>query len=71
MKIAIAGGTGLVGTMVVELAEAAGHQVVVLARGRGTDLETGHGVTATLVPPCAPSEGSVCIGLEGMTRNAT
>lgn len=48
MKIAIAGGTGLVGTLVVELAEAAGHQVVVLARGRGTDLETGHGVTAAL-----------------------
>jgi uncharacterized protein YbjT (DUF2867 family) len=36
MKIAIAGGTGLVGTLVVELAEAAGHQVVVLARGRGS-----------------------------------
>ena len=48
MRIAIAGGTGLIGTMVVELAEAAGHQVVVLARSRGIDLEGGDGVTAAL-----------------------
>ena len=46
MRIAVAGGTCLIGTMVVELAEAASHRVVVLARGRGVDLERGDGVTA-------------------------
>jgi uncharacterized protein YbjT (DUF2867 family) len=48
MRIAIAGGTGLIGAMVVELVEAVGHQVVVLARSRGMDLEGGDGVTAAL-----------------------
>jgi len=38
MKIAVAGGTGLVGGLVVRAAEERGHEVVVLARSRGTDL---------------------------------
>ncbi len=38
MRIAIAGGTGLVGTHVARLAEAAGHDVLVLSRSTGTDL---------------------------------
>jgi uncharacterized protein YbjT (DUF2867 family) len=48
MRIAIAGGTGLVGTMAVEMAEAAGHRVTVLARARGTDLVAGHGLEKAL-----------------------
>lgn len=44
MRIAVAGGTGLVGTMVVEIARAAGHEVVVLARSRGVDLFRGTGL---------------------------
>jgi len=48
MRIAVAGGTGLIGTMVAEIALAAGHQVVVLARGRGVDLVVGDGLTAAL-----------------------
>ena len=48
MRIAIAGGTGLVGTMAVERAEAAGHRVTVLARARGTDLVADHGLGKAL-----------------------
>lgn len=38
MHVAVAGGTGTVGAHVVELAEAAGHEVTVLARSTGVDL---------------------------------
>lgn len=48
MKIAVAGGTGLMGSLVVEIAEADGHDVVVLARSRGVDLVTGEGLDAAL-----------------------
>ncbi|MET0928582.1 MAG: NAD(P)H-binding protein [Aeromicrobium sp.] len=49
MRIAVAGGTGLIGTLVVEIAESDGHEVVVLARSRGVDLVTGAGLDAALV----------------------
>ncbi|MET1037692.1 MAG: NAD(P)H-binding protein [Aeromicrobium sp.] len=48
MRIAVAGGTGLMGSLVVELAAADGHEVVVLARSRGVDLVTGDGVETAL-----------------------
>lgn len=38
MKIAVAGGTGVVGTMVVEQLRARGHEPVVLSRSKGVDL---------------------------------
>ncbi|WP_394550669.1 SDR family oxidoreductase [Agromyces sp. MMS24-JH15] len=38
MKIAVAGGTGLLGSRVVGLARERGHEVVVLARSAGIDL---------------------------------
>ena len=38
MRIAVAGGTGLVGRMVTEAVTAAGHDPVVLARSTGVDL---------------------------------
>jgi uncharacterized protein YbjT (DUF2867 family) len=44
MKIAVAGGTGMVGTMVVDQLKARGHDPVVLARATGVDLTTGAGL---------------------------
>ncbi|HWO64537.1 MAG TPA: NAD-dependent epimerase/dehydratase family protein, partial [Umezawaea sp.] len=48
MRVAVAGGTGLVGTMVVERLEEAGHSAVVLSRSRGVDLTTGAGLAPAL-----------------------
>ncbi|MEU9370014.1 NAD(P)H-binding protein [Streptomyces avermitilis] len=48
MRVAVAGGTGLVGRYVVEELTAAGQQPVVLARSRGVDLVTGVGLDAAL-----------------------
>jgi uncharacterized protein YbjT (DUF2867 family) len=48
MRIAVAGGTGTVGTPTVEALRAAGHDPVVLTRGNGVDLVTGEGVDAAL-----------------------
>jgi uncharacterized protein YbjT (DUF2867 family) len=48
MRIAVAGGTGVVGTHTVEAVRAAGHEAVVLSRSRGVDLVTGHGLDAAL-----------------------
>jgi uncharacterized protein YbjT (DUF2867 family) len=44
MKIAVAGGTGVVGRHVVVVARERGHDVVVLARAAGVDLTTGAGL---------------------------
>jgi uncharacterized protein YbjT (DUF2867 family) len=48
MRLAVAGGTGLVGRYVVEAATDAGHEVVVMSRSRGVDLLTGDGVEDAL-----------------------
>ena len=48
MRMAVAGGTGLIGRQVVSLVEQAGHEPVVLARSRGVDLTTGAGLDAAL-----------------------
>jgi uncharacterized protein YbjT (DUF2867 family) len=48
MKIAVAGGTGVVGRHVVEVARAAGHEPVVLSRSAGVDLRNDAGVAAAL-----------------------
>ena len=48
MRIAVAGGTGWIGRLVVEAARDAGHDVAVLARSTGVDLVSGTGVTAAL-----------------------
>lgn len=48
LKIAVAGGTGVVGTPLVRSLTGRGHEVVVLARATGADLMTGHGVTERL-----------------------
>src|SRR5487761_2599421 len=44
MRVAVAGGTGVVGQHAVENLEKAGHEAVVLARSRGVDVATGDGV---------------------------
>ncbi|HEU5037873.1 MAG TPA: 3-beta hydroxysteroid dehydrogenase [Nocardioides sp.] len=48
MRIAVAGGTGLVGRLVVDAATGRGHDVVVLARSEGVDLTTGSGLAGRL-----------------------
>jgi uncharacterized protein YbjT (DUF2867 family) len=48
MKIAVAGGTGVVGRHVVDVARERGHDVVVLARAEGVDLTTGAGLAEKL-----------------------
>ena len=51
MRIAVAGGTGLVGSMLAQQARERGHEVVVLARSTGSDLLRGQDV-ATLIEGC-------------------
>lgn len=48
MKIAVAGGTGVVGQHVVTALERSGHEAVVLSRSRGVDVATGSGLDAAL-----------------------
>ena len=48
MRVAVAGGTGVVGQHVVRVLEGAGHEAVVLARSRGVDVTTGAGLDAAL-----------------------
>lgn len=48
MKVAIAGGTGVVGSYAADAAEAAGHDVVVLSRKTGVDVQSGDGLAAAL-----------------------
>ena len=47
-RIAVAGGTGMVGRHVVAAARAAGHDPVVISRSAGVDLRTGAGLAAAL-----------------------
>jgi len=49
MKIAVAGATGRVGSRVVELLEASGHDVVSMSRSTGVDVVTGEGLAEALV----------------------
>lgn len=48
MKIAVAGGTGVVGRHVVKVARERGHDLVVLSRSEGVDLTTGAGLAERL-----------------------
>jgi uncharacterized protein YbjT (DUF2867 family) len=48
MRIAVAGGTGVVGRYVVQAARAAGHETVVISRSAGVDLVTGTGLADAL-----------------------
>ncbi|MGO4759816.1 NAD-dependent epimerase/dehydratase family protein, partial [Streptomyces sp. 2MCAF27] len=44
MKIAVMGGTGLIGSQVVKKLNAAGHEAVPLSKSTGVDVITGEGV---------------------------
>lgn len=48
MRIAVAGGTGVVGSRTVSAVRAAGHDAIVLSRSTGVDLTTGQGLDAAL-----------------------
>jgi uncharacterized protein YbjT (DUF2867 family) len=48
MRIAVAGGSGLVGRTLVAALEDSGHETVVLCRSSGTDLVTGEGLDDAL-----------------------
>ncbi|WP_435742677.1 SDR family oxidoreductase [Microbacterium sp. PMB16] len=48
MKIAVAGGTGVVGRHTVDAVREAGHEPVVLSRSQGVDLVSGKGLDAAL-----------------------
>lgn len=48
MRIAVAGGTGVVGRYAVAAAASRGHDVTVLSRSRGVDVQRGHGLTDAL-----------------------
>ncbi|KOG49219.1 SDR family oxidoreductase [Streptomyces decoyicus] len=48
MKIAVIGGTGLIGTQVVAILKAAGHEAVPHAQSTGVDLLTGEGLPQAL-----------------------
>ncbi len=48
MRIAIAGGTGVVGSRTAQALTEGGHEVVLLTRGHGVDLLGGSGVDAAL-----------------------
>ena len=48
MRIAIAGGTGLVGRYAVEAAQHSGHEVVVLSRAENVNVRSGQGLESAL-----------------------
>ena len=50
MRVAVVGGTGVVGRYVVEAVQAAGHEANVVARSQGADLMSGDGLAAALEP---------------------
>ena len=44
MRIAVAGGTGVIGRHVVHAARGRGHETIVLTRSTGADLYAGQGI---------------------------
>jgi uncharacterized protein YbjT (DUF2867 family) len=48
MRVAVAGGTGMVGKQVVAALKAAGHEPVILARSAGVDLISGKGLSPAM-----------------------
>jgi uncharacterized protein YbjT (DUF2867 family) len=48
MRLAVAGGTGLMGGLIVDRARAAGHDIVIISRSHGVDLTTGAGLDEAL-----------------------
>ncbi|MFY9712400.1 MAG: SDR family oxidoreductase [Microbacterium sp.] len=65
MEIAVAGGTGIVGTEVVRVAQQRGHRVRVLTRGNRVDVQSGEGLDAAL-----EGAGAVIDALSVVTQSA-
>jgi uncharacterized protein YbjT (DUF2867 family) len=65
MRVAVAGGTGLIGKLVVEAVRANGDEPVVLARSAGVDLTTGEGLDARLAGASAVIDVSNVVTLSG------
>ena len=51
MKIAVIGGTGLIGSQVVKILNANGHEAVPLSPSTGVDLLSGQGLAEALKEP--------------------
>jgi uncharacterized protein YbjT (DUF2867 family) len=66
MRIAVAGGTGVVGRYVVAALQADGHEPVVLARSAWVDLRTGQGLDRAL----AGADGVVDVSNAATARRA-
>lgn len=64
MRIAVVGGTGLVGRTAVDALRGAGHEAVVISRSRGVDLATGEGLDAALARVQAVIDASNAQGPE-------
>jgi len=67
MRVAVAGGTGLVGRMVADQLRSRGDTVVVVARSAGVDLLTGAGLDLAL----AGTDTVIDVSNIGTTRRAT
>ena len=67
MRIAVAGGTGVVGRHLVDILNRQGHEPVVLARSTGVDLITDHGLDAALTGAHSVVDVSNVITARGRT----
>jgi uncharacterized protein YbjT (DUF2867 family) len=67
MRVAVAGGTGAVGRRVVDVLAGRGHDPVVLARSRGTDVTTGAGLADALAGAAALVDVVSVSTLDGRT----
>lgn len=65
MRIAVAGGTGVVGSLTVQAAREAGHDAVPLSRSHGVDLVTGRGLHAAMRDADAVIDASSITTLDG------
>ena len=57
MRIAVAGGSGLLGRFVVDAAQRQSYQVVVLSRSNGIDIRSGQALESALDGVAAPDLG--------------
>jgi uncharacterized protein YbjT (DUF2867 family) len=80
MKVAVIGGTGLIGSRVVDILNRAGHDAVPLSRSTGVDVFTGEGLDAALAgakvvvnltdarPLTRPPSRSSAVGVRNSSR---
>lgn len=70
MRIAVAGGTGLLGRHVACTVQSLGHNVVVVSRSQGVDLRTGQGLDAALAGVDAVIDVTNSTGTDRSTPDA-